>query len=158
PERDELPERLDTVLAAIYAGFSEGWTDPSGTDAMRRDLSGEAIFLARLVVELMPLEAEALGLLALMLYAEARRAARRNADGEYVPLAEQNPGLWNKQMIDEAESLLLRASKLEAIGRYQLEAALQSAHTCRRTTGRNNWNEVVQLYDALATLTDSPVV
>ena len=158
PDRQELPERLDTVLSAIYAGFAEGWTDPSGTDAIRRDLTDEAIFLARLVVELLPQEAEALGLLALMLYAEARRSARRNAAGEYVPLAEQDPTLWNATMIDEAESLLLRASKLEAIGRYQLEAALQSAHTCRRIKGRNNWAEVVQLYDALGTLTDSPVV
>lgn len=158
PEREELPQRLDTVLAAIYAGFAEGWTDPSGTDAIRRDLTDEAIFLARLVVELLPQEAEGLGLLALMLHAEARRPARRNAAGEYVPLAEQNPKLWNPQMIEEAESLLLRASQLEVIGRYQLEAALQSAHVHRQVTGRNNWAEVVQLYDALATITDSPVV
>lgn len=158
PEREELPQRLDTVLAAIYAGFAEGWTDPSGTDAIRRDLTEEAIFLARLVVELLPQEAEGLGLLALMLHAEARRPARRNAAGEYVPLAEQNPKLWNPQMIEEAESLLLRASQLEVIGRYQLEAALQSAHVHRQVTGRNNWAEVVQLYDALATITDSPVV
>lgn len=158
PEREELPQRLDTVLAAIYAGFSEGWTDPTGTDAIRRDLTDEAIFLARLVVELLPQEAEGLGLLALMLHAEARRRARRNAAGEYVPLAEQDPTLWNPQLIEEAESLLLQASKLEAIGRYQLEAALQSAHVHRRMTGRNNWAEVVQLYDALAAITDSPVV
>jgi RNA polymerase sigma-70 factor (ECF subfamily) len=158
PEREELPERLDTVLAAIYAGFAEGWTDPGGTDAIRRDLTEEAIFLARLVVELLPQEAEGLGLLALMLHAEARRRARRNGEGEYVPLAEQDSGLWNPQMIEEAESLLMRASKLEAIGRYQLEAALQSAHVHRRLTGRNNWAEVVQLYDALMSITDSPVV
>ena len=158
PEREELPERLDTVLAAIYAGFAEGWTDPSGTDAIRRDLTEEAIFLARLVVELLPQEAEGLGLLALMLHAEARRRARRNAEGAYVPLAEQDSGLWNPQMIEEAESLLGRASALEAIGRYQLEAALQSAHVHRRLTGRNNWAEVVQLYDALVSITDSPVV
>jgi predicted RNA polymerase sigma factor len=158
PEREELPERLDTVLAAIYAGFAEGWTDPGGTDAIRRDLTEEAIFLARLVVELLPQEAEGLGLLALMLYAEARRNARRNADGEYVPFAEQDPTLWNTQMMEEAETMLLRASKLEAIGRYQLEAALQSAHVHRRLSGHNNWAEVVQLYDALASITDSPVV
>ena len=158
PEREELPERLDTVLAAIYAGFAEGWTDPSSADTIRRDLTEEAIFLARLVVELLPQEAEGLGLLALMLHAEARRGARRNADGEYVPFAEQDPNLWNAQMVEEAESILLRASKLETIGRYQLEAALQSAHVHRRLTGRNNWAEVVQLYDALASITDSPVV
>jgi predicted RNA polymerase sigma factor len=158
PEREELPERLDTVLAAIYAGFAEGWTDPSGADTIRRDLTEEAIFLARLVVELLPQEAEGLGLLALMLHAEARRAARRNADGEYVPFAEQDPDLWNVQMMEEAESILLRASKVEAIGRYQLEAALQSAHVHRRLSGHNNWAEVVQLYDALASITNSPVV
>lgn len=158
PEREELPQRLDTVLAAIYAGFAEGWTDPSGTDAIRRDLTEEAIFLARLVVELLPQEAEALGLLALMLHAEARRGARRNSAGEYVPFAEQDPTQWNAQMIGEAESVLLQASKLESIGRYQLEAALQSAHVHRRLTGRNNWAEVVQFYDALAAMTDSPVV
>lgn len=158
PEREELPQRLDTVLEAIYAGFSEGWTDPSGTDAIRRDLTDEAIFLARLVVELLPQEAEGLGLLALMLHAEARRPARRNAADEYVPLAEQDPAQWNSQMIEEAERLLYQASKLEAIGRYQLEAALQSAHAYRRRTGHNNWAEVVQLYDALSAITGSPVV
>jgi predicted RNA polymerase sigma factor len=158
PEREELPHRLDAVLEAIYAGFAEGWTDPSGTDAIRRDLIDEAIFLARLVVELLPQEAEGLGLLALMLHAEARRPARRNAAGEYVPLAEQDPAQWNSQMIEEAESLLYQASTLETIGRYQLEAALQSAHAYRRRTGHNNWAEVVQLYDALFAITGSPVV
>src|SRR6202045_3933885 len=85
PEREELPERLDAVLDAVYAAFAEGWTDPGGTDLVRRDLTGEAIFLARLVAELLPDEPESLGLLALMLHAEARRRARRNQDGEYVP-------------------------------------------------------------------------
>ena len=158
PEREELPHRLDAVLEAIYAGFAEGWTDPSGTDAIRRDLTDEAIFLARLVVELLPQEAEGLGLLALMLHAEARRPARRNAAGEYVPLAEQDPAQWNSQMIEEAEGLLYQASRLETIGRYQLEAALQSAHAYRRRTGHDNWAEVVQLYDALFAITGSPVV
>jgi predicted RNA polymerase sigma factor len=158
PEREELPHRLDAVLDAIYAGFAEGWTDPSGTDAIRRDLTDEAIFLARLVVELLPQEAEGLGLLALMLHAEARRPARRNAAGEYVPLAEQDPAQWKSQMIEEAERLLYQASKLETIGRYQLEAALQSAHAYRRRAGHNNWAEVVQLYDALFAITGSPVV
>jgi len=158
PGREELPERLDTVLAAIYAGFAEGWTDPTGTDQIRRDLTQEAIFLARLVAELLPQEAEGLGLLALMLHAEARRGARRNVAGEYVPFAEQDPTLWNTQMMEEAETLLYRASMLETIGRYQLEAALQSAHVHRRLSSHDNWAEVVQLYDALASITDSPVV
>ena len=158
PEREELPGRLDTVLDAIYAAFAEGWTDPGGTDAARRDLTEEAFFLARLVAELLPEEPEALGLLALMLHAEARRRARRNPDGEYVPLAEQDQALWDSQMIFEAEALLRRAGALGSLGRYQLEAALQSAHVYRCHTGHANWAEVVQLYDTLFTLHGSPVV
>lgn len=158
PEREELPERLETVLDAIYAAFAEGWTDAAGTDVARRDLAEEALFLGRLVTEVLPNAAEAFGLLALMLYAEARRTARRNAKGEYVPLAEQDSSLWDSRMIVEAEALLLQASKMESIGRYQLEAALQSAHVYRCHTGRANWEEVVQLYDALQALSPSPVV
>jgi predicted RNA polymerase sigma factor len=158
PEREELAGRLDTVLDAIYAAFTEGWTDPGGTDVARRDLAEEALFLGRLVTELLPEEPEALGLLALMLHAEARRRARRNAEGEYVPFAEQDPALWDGQMIDEAEALLLRASALGSIGRFQIEGALQSAHVHRRRTGHANWAEVVQLYDGLLALSGSPVV
>jgi RNA polymerase sigma-70 factor (ECF subfamily) len=99
-----------------------------------------------------------MGLLALMLHADARRRARRDANGEYVPLANQDLALWDWQMIDEAEALLLRVSALGSIGRYQLEGALQSAHVYRCRTGRANWAEVVQLYDALFALAGSPVV
>jgi RNA polymerase sigma-70 factor (ECF subfamily) len=158
PEREELAARLDTVLEAIYAAFTEGWTDPGGSDVVRRDLTEEALFLAHLAAELLPQEPEALGLLALMLHAEARRRARRQADGEYVPLAEQDPALWDSQMIAEAESLLRRAGAMGSIGRYQLEGALQSAHVDRCRTGRANWTAVVQLYDALFALVGSPVV
>jgi predicted RNA polymerase sigma factor len=158
PEREELPGRLDTVLDAIYAAFTEGWTDPGGTDVVRRDLTEEALFLARLVTELLPEEPEAVGLLALMLHAEARRRGRRNGDGEYVPLANQDPALWDWQMIEEAEALLWRATTLGSIGRYQLEGALQSAQVYRCRTGHANWAEAVQLYDALFRLTGSPVV
>jgi RNA polymerase sigma-70 factor (ECF subfamily) len=158
PEREELASRLESVLEASYSAFAEGWTDPGGTDIARRDLTREAIFLARVVTELLPEEPEALGLLALMLHADARRRARRSVDGEYVPLAEQDPALWEWSTIREAEALLGRACALGSIGRYQLEAALQSAHVFRRQTGRNNWAEVVQLYDALFALTGSPVV
>jgi predicted RNA polymerase sigma factor len=158
PEPEQLPSRLNAVLDAIYAAFAEGWTDPGGADIARRDLTDEAFFLARLVAELLPQEPEALGLLALMLYAEARRPARRDAQGEYVPLAQQDPALWNAAMIREAEALLLRARTLGPIARYQLEAALQSAHIERCRTGRNNWPAVVELYDALFALTASPVV
>jgi predicted RNA polymerase sigma factor len=158
PEREELAGRLDTVLDAIYAAFTEGWTDPGGIDVARSDLAEEAIFLGRLGTALLPEEPEGLGLLALMLHAEARRRARRTLHGEYVPLAQQDPGLWDWQMIDEAEALLLRASARRSIGRYQLEAALQSAHVHRRRTGDANWAAVVQLYDALLALSSSPVV
>ena len=158
PGREELPERLDTVLEAIYAAFSEGWSDAAGTDSSRRDLTGEAFFLARLVTELLPTEPEGLGLLALMLHAEARRRARRSDDGDYVPLAEQDVARWDLQMIDEAEALLLRAQAFGVIGRYQLEAAVQSAHVHRRSTGYADWEAVLQIYDALFAITGSPVV
>lgn len=163
PEREELAARLDTVLEAIYAAFAEGWTGPGGgtdggMDVVRRDLTAEAMFMARLVTELLPEEPEALGLLALMLHAEARRAARRSARGEFVPLAEQDPALWDARMIDEAEALLRRAGMRGMVGRYQLEGALQSAHVHRCQTGVANWAEVVALYDALFALSGSPVV
>jgi len=158
PGRDELPARLDTVLNAIYAAFSEGWTDPSGADAARRELTGEALYLSRLVVSLLPQEPEALGLLALMLHAEARRRARRSNAGEFVPLAEQDQLLWDHAQIAEAESLLHRASSMRRIGRFQLEAAVQSAHVDRCRTGTANWSHVAELYDALFSLTGSPVV
>lgn len=158
PEREELPGRLAAVLEAVYAAYAEAWTDPLGSDSGRRDLAGEALFLAQLLVELLPGEPEALGLLALMLYAQARRDARRDAAGEYVPLSAQDPATWNAPMIDAADVLLRRASAFNAIGRFQLEAALQSAHIHRCRTRRPNWDEIVQLYDALLAIAASPVV
>jgi RNA polymerase sigma-70 factor, ECF subfamily len=158
PERADLRERLDAVLEAIYAAFAEGWSDPAGTEARRRNLADEGIWLGRLVASLLPDEPEALGLLALMLHAEARRGARRNAQGDYVPLAEQETALWDAELIDEAEALLLRASRMDAVGRYQLEAAVQSAHAVRRLTGATDWAAIERLYDALSVLTRSPVV
>ncbi len=116
------------------------------------------MFLVRLAAELMPEEAETLGLLALVLYAQARRSARRDARGEFIPLAEQTATSWDASMIDEAEALLRRASTLGAIGRYQLEAALQSAHIAGRRSGRPDWTAIVQFYDALFQMTHSPVV
>ena len=158
PDRDGLPERLDVVLSAIYAVFAEGWADPAGIDVARRGFTGEALFLARLMAELMPGEPEALGLLALMLHAEARRPARRNAAGEFVPLSEQDTALWDGGQIGEAEALLRRASTAGVFGRYQLEAAVQSAHAHRCRTGEDNWGHVLSLYDALLELSGSPVV
>jgi len=158
PDRAELGERLDTVLDAIYAAFAEGWGDPAGTEARRRNLAEEGIWLGRLVASLLPDEPEALGLLALMLHAEARRRARRDAGGNFVPLAEQDPTLWDQALIIEAEQLLLRASALGAPGRYQLEAAVQSAHAARALIGVTDWTAIATLYDALYAMTESPVV
>jgi RNA polymerase sigma-70 factor (ECF subfamily) len=158
PDHDDLPERLASVLDAIYATFTEGWSDPAGTEARRRNLADEGIWLGHLVSVLMPDEPEALGLLALMLHAQARRAARRDALGGYVPLAEQDPAQWDEGLIDDAETLLRRAGRFGQIGRYQLEAAVQSAHVVRRRTGRADWGAIAQLYDALLALTGSPVV
>lgn len=157
PERSELPERLEAVLDSIYAGFSEGWVDATGADPARRELAGEAIFLGRLLTQLLPDEPEAWGLLALMLYAEARRPARRTAEGEFVPLRSQNKLLWDWAMIEEAEAALHYASRTRRIGRYQLEAALQSAHVEGARSGFVSWAAIVSLYDALVQLTHSPV-
>jgi RNA polymerase sigma-70 factor (ECF subfamily) len=148
-----VPERLDDVLAAIYAAFAGGWLD-----GMRRNLAAEALWLCRLVVALLPDQPEALGLLALMLHAEARHEARRDAAGNYVPLTEQDTTRWDAGMIEEAETLLLRASAMAATGRYQFEAAVQSAHAARRLTGQTDWAAIERLYQALSAITDSPVV
>jgi RNA polymerase sigma-70 factor (ECF subfamily) len=158
PERSDLPERLKAVLEAIYAAFTEGWSDPAGTEARRRSLTEEGVWLGRLVASLLPDEPEALGLLSLMLYVEARRAARRDAHGDYVPLGEQDIRQWDSGLIAEAESLLRAAGAKSSIGRYQLEAAIQSAHVVRRLTGRADWPAIEQLYAALSALTRSPVV
>jgi len=158
PERAVLGSRLDAVLEAIYAAFAEGWSDPAGTEVRRRNLAEEGIWLGRLVAGLLPDEPEALGLLSLMLYAQARRDARRDAQGEYVPLADQDPASWDTRLIEEAEGLLSRASAMPGTGRYQLEAAVQSAHVVRRLTGRSDWAAIERIYDALLAMTGSPVV
>jgi RNA polymerase sigma-70 factor (ECF subfamily) len=157
PERDEWPERVEAVLAAIYAAFSAGWSDPMGADVTRKDLADEAIWLARLMVELVPEEPEALGLLSLVLHLDARRQARR-VDGRFVPLQEQDATRWNIAMIEEADALLAQASRARSIGRYQLEAAIQSAHAIRRLKGKPDWPALEKLYDRLFQLTGSPVV
>lgn len=156
PEQEDLPERLDAVLEAIYAAYAKGWTEIGDTSADR--LADEAIWLARLVVSLLPEEPEAKGMLALMLYAEARRDARRDPEGAYVPLDSQDMTLWDEDQILQAESLLRDSNQAGPTGRYQIEAAIQSAHIARRITGKDNWPAVVALYDVLLALTRSPVV
>ncbi|CAN7452331.1 RNA polymerase sigma factor [Aminobacter sp. LjRoot7] len=158
PEKAELHERLSAVLEAIYAAFAEGWTDASGAESRRRNLASEAIWLGRLVVDLLPNEPEALCLLSLMLHAEARRPARRSPLGEFVPLSEQDTLLWDAGLIGEADALLQSAGALDGIGRYQIEAAIQSAHAARRFAGRTDWAAIATLYAGLMTLSASPVV
>jgi RNA polymerase sigma-70 factor (ECF subfamily) len=155
PEREELPERLDAVLEAIYAAYSKGWAE-IGEDG-HSPLAEEAIWLGRLVVSLLPGEPEARGMLALMLYTEARRAARRDSDGRFVPLDEQDVRLWDQSQIQSAEALLHEANAAGPSGRYQIEAAIQSAHMVRRWSGRDTRHAVVSLYDHLLALTGSPV-
>ena len=158
PESDALPERLDAVLEAIYVAYAEGWSDPEGADARRRNLADEAIWLGRLLASLLPDEGEVIGLLSLMLHAHARRDARRDAAGDYVPLSAQDPARWDTAMVDEAEALLHRANASTGpSGRFQLEAAVQSAHAIRRHTGSVDWPAIEGLYDALCALTASPV-
>jgi RNA polymerase sigma-70 factor (ECF subfamily) len=156
PEPGQRPERLPAVLAAVYAAFGEGWSDADGSDPRRRNLAEEGIWLGRLLAGLLPDEPEALGLLALMLHAEARRPARRDGSGAFVALSDQDTGLWGASLIAEAETLLFRAAALGRPGRYQLEAAIQSAHAIRRHGAQPDWPAIVLLYEALGAMTGSP--
>jgi predicted RNA polymerase sigma factor len=149
PDKHELPGRLEAVLEAIYAGFGIGWDDMAGIDQRGRDLTEEAIWLARVLLELIPDEPEARGLLALMLYCEARRSARRGADREYIPLSEQDPKQWSFPLIDEAEQHLAAAFHHGRPGRFQLEAAIQSAHAERARSGRTDWAAISAFYRQL---------
>jgi predicted RNA polymerase sigma factor len=155
PERRDLPARLDAVLEAIYAAFGIGWDDMAGIDQRGRDLSEEAIWLARVLLELMPDQPEVCGLLALMLYSEARRPARRGSDGRYIPLSEQDPRLWSRPLMTEAEYHLSRAAKFGVAGRFQLEAAIQSAHAERASGGRVEWNAIAGFYEQLNRISPS---
>jgi RNA polymerase sigma-70 factor, ECF subfamily len=150
PDADELSERLEAVLDAVYSAFTAGWSDPA--------LAEEAIWLGELIVTLLPDEPEATGLQALMLHVEARRMARRADDGAYVPLDKQDVNAWRGELIAQAETLLLRAGRMQRPGRFQLEAAIQSVHAARRRSGITDWHAVVALYDALLQRTASPVV
>ena len=149
PQERDLPERLDAVLEAIYAAFGLGWDDMAGADQRGRDLAEEAIWLARMLLQLMPGEAEVYGLLALMLHCEARRPARRAPDGRYIPLSDQDPKQWSLPLIQEAERHLAEAFRHGRAGRFQLEAAIQSVHAERSRTGRTDWAAIVLFYEQL---------
>lgn len=158
PEPEDLPDRLAAVLDAIYAAFAHGWDEAFSDDPRGRNLAEEAIWLGRVVVALAPSEPEAKGLLSLMLAAHSRRAARRDAAGRYVSLSDQDTHLWEGGAIAEAEALLMSASQFGSPGRFQIEAAVQSAHLARRLTGNTDWPAIARLYDALFAMTGSPVV
>jgi RNA polymerase sigma-70 factor (ECF subfamily) len=159
PRPDDLPLRLEAVLDAIYAAYGSGWEDPSSDqarpDADQAGMAAEAIDLGRLLLRLMPAEAEVRGLLALMLFCESRRMARRAADGTYVALSDQDVALWSQPMIIEANQLLSIAARANRPGRYQLEAAIQAVHAARAVTGETDWRAIAFLYDGLIRIAPS---
>jgi predicted RNA polymerase sigma factor len=149
PQESDLPQRLGAVLEAIYAAFGIGWDDMSGVDQRGCDLAEEAIWLARVLLHLMSGEGEVHGLIALMLHCESRRSARRGLDGRYVPLSEQDAQQWSLPLIEEAEQHLAEASRSGRIGRFQLEAAIQSVHAERARSGGIQWNAIMTFYEQL---------
>jgi RNA polymerase sigma-70 factor (ECF subfamily) len=157
PGRADLPDRLDTVLHVIYLVFNEGYSASSGATLTRADLSGEAIRLGRLVLELLP-EPEVVGLLALMLLQESRRAARASPAGELILLESQDRSLWNREQIAEGLALVRRALASLPPGPFTLQAAIASVHAQAPTAAATDWAQIVRLYDELARVEPSPVV
>jgi RNA polymerase sigma-70 factor (ECF subfamily) len=151
PEREDLSSRVPPVLDAIYAAFGAGWDAVTGGESTTVELVDEAIWLARVVVDALPEHAEALGLLSLMRYCDARRAARLSAQGAYRPLDQQDPATWDLGAIAEAETTLVRAARLLSPGRYQTEAAIQSLQVARRRGAPVDGDTLITLYDALWT-------
>jgi RNA polymerase sigma-70 factor, ECF subfamily len=158
PPLDRVPERLQSVLAVLYLVFNEGYSATAGEALVRADLAAEAIRLARILHTLLPDEPEGLGLLALMLFHDARRAARVNTAGELVPLEEQDRGLWNVDQIDEGVRHLDAALSHGRPGPYQLQGAIAALHAQARTAGETDWAQIAALYGQLVRLTPTPVV
>lgn len=157
PAPAQLPARLDSVLHVIYLVFNEGYSASTGAAVTRYDLSAEAIRLGRLLVELLP-EAEAMGLLALMLLHDSRRHARMSADGDLVLLDEQDRSLWDRQLIAEGSALITRSLNSRRFGPYTIQAAIVGVHAEAATPEDTDWHEIVGLYDLLLRMTPSPVV
>jgi len=160
PSRADLPDRLDSVLYVVYLVFNEGYSASSGASLTRHDLSGEAIRLGRLLIELLPepAEPEALGLLALMLLHESRRAARTSAAGELVLLDEQDRARWDRELIAQGSALVERALRSRRFGPYTLQAAIAAVHAEAASAEATDWAQIVGLYDVLARADPSPVV
>jgi RNA polymerase sigma-70 factor (ECF subfamily) len=157
PSQRELPERLDSVLRVIYLVFNEGYAASSGASLTRQDLSGEAIRLARLLVDLLP-EPEAIGLLALMLQHESRRAARASPAGDLILLEDQDRSLWDRSMIAEGRALVEQALASRRFGPYTIQAAISAVHAGAPSAAATDWAQIVGLYDVLARAEPSPVV
>jgi RNA polymerase sigma-70 factor (ECF subfamily) len=157
PAQADLPQRLGMVLRVVYLVFNEGYSASSGPSLLRADLSGEAIRLGRLLVQLLP-EPEAMGLLALMLLHESRRAARAGTDGDIVLLAEQDRALWNREQIAEGSALVTRALQSGRPGPYALQAAVAAVHANATNADSTDWREIVGRYDVLLQVEPSPVV
>jgi RNA polymerase sigma-70 factor (ECF subfamily) len=157
PARADLPERLDTVLHVIYLVFNEGYAASSGESLTRADLSGEAIRLGRLLMELLP-EPEVVGLVALMLLQESRRAARATPEGEIILLEDQDRSLWNRALIDEGLALVQRALATRAFGPYTVQAAIAAVHAQAATASETDWAQIAALYDVLLRIEPSPIV
>ena len=149
PDPPDWVERVSFVLDAIYSAYTTGWDSLNEVGSTHHALAGEAISIGRTLVQLMPTEPEARGLLALMLHCEARRAARFTSAGEFVPLDKQDTALWSQAMMDEAEEHLRTAATFRQMGRYQLEAAIQSIHASRAQTGSTDWAQIALLYEGL---------
>ena len=157
PSESDLPDRLDAVLRVVYLVFNEGYSASSGGSLTRHDLSGEAIRLGRLLIALLP-EPEAIGLLALMLLQDSRRAARATPEGDLILLEDQDRALWNRDQIAEGASLVERALFSRRIGPYTLQAAIAAVHAQASSAAATNWVEIVSLYDVLVQAEPSPVV
>jgi RNA polymerase sigma-70 factor (ECF subfamily) len=158
PSDADLPDRLRTVLSVLYLVFNEGYLSSSGEDAVRAELCAEAIRLTRLLVELMPDEGEAWGLLALMLLTESRRAARTDERGQIVLLADQDRARWDRGLIDEGQSIVRGLLRRDLPGPFQVQAAIAAVHSDAPSAEATDWEQIVQLYDLLQVLSPSPVV